>query len=48
VEFELRLNGASYEEIARAGGGILSTVTRRARGRRRMRCWRSPCPASIS
>ncbi|HEX7925161.1 MAG TPA: imidazolonepropionase [Bradyrhizobium sp.] len=31
-EFELRLKGASYEEIARAGGGILSTVaaTRRA------------------
>lgn len=26
-EFEMRLNGASYEEIARAGGGILSTVT---------------------
>ena len=25
-EFELRLRGASYEEIARAGGGILSTV----------------------
>jgi imidazolonepropionase len=25
-EFELRLNGASYEEIARAGGGIVSTV----------------------
>jgi imidazolonepropionase len=25
-EFEQRLNGASYEEIARAGGGILSTV----------------------
>ncbi len=25
-EFELRLGGASYEEIARAGGGILSTV----------------------
>jgi len=25
-EFERRLNGASYEEIARAGGGILSTV----------------------
>src|SRR5215831_9539493 len=25
-EFELRLTGASYEEIARAGGGILSTV----------------------
>lgn len=27
VEFELRLQGASYEEVARAGGGILSTVT---------------------
>lgn len=27
VEFELRLKGASYAEIARAGGGILSTVT---------------------
>ena len=26
VEFELRLQGASYEEVARAGGGILSTV----------------------
>jgi imidazolonepropionase len=26
-EFDLRLNGASYEEIARAGGGIVSTVT---------------------
>ena len=25
-EFELRLNGASYEEIAKAGGGIVSTV----------------------
>ena len=25
-EFELRLSGASYEEIARTGGGILSTV----------------------
>lgn len=27
AEFEMRLNGASYEEIARAGGGIASTVT---------------------
>lgn len=27
AEFELRLQGASYEEIARQGGGILSTVT---------------------
>lgn len=26
-EFEMRLNGAGYEEIARAGGGIMSTVT---------------------
>ncbi len=31
-EFELRLRGASYEEIARAGGGIVATVaaTRKA------------------
>lgn len=27
VEFELRLKGATYEEVARAGGGILSTVS---------------------
>ncbi|MGL4237159.1 imidazolonepropionase [Tabrizicola sp.] len=27
AEFEMRLQGASYEEIARSGGGILSTVT---------------------
>lgn len=27
AEFEMRLNGASYEEIARAGGGIVSTVS---------------------
>lgn len=26
-EFEMRLNGASYEEVARAGGGIVSTVS---------------------
>ena len=26
-EFEMRLNGATYEEVARAGGGIISTVT---------------------
>lgn len=32
AEFEMRLNGASYEEVARAGGGIVSTVraTRKA------------------
>ena len=27
TEFELRLNGASYEEVAHAGGGIVSTVS---------------------
>ncbi|WP_411223382.1 imidazolonepropionase [Marivita sp. S2033] len=27
VEFEMRLKGASYEEVARAGGGIVSTVS---------------------
>lgn len=34
-EFELRLKGASYEEIARSGGGIVSTVkaTRAAKPR---------------
>ena len=34
AEFEQRLRGASYEEIARAGGGIMSTVraTREASG----------------
>ena len=26
AEFQMRLEGASYEEVARAGGGILSTV----------------------
>ena len=33
-EFELRLEGASYEEIARAGGGIVSTVTATRRAER--------------
>ena len=38
-EFELRLQGASYEEIARAGGGIRSTVaaTRAAERRHAVR-----------
>jgi imidazolonepropionase len=27
AEFEQRLNGATYEEVARSGGGIVSTVT---------------------
>ena len=26
AEFEMRLNGATYEDVARAGGGIISTV----------------------
>lgn len=26
-EFEMRLNGATYEDVARAGGGIVSTVS---------------------
>ncbi|WHA41211.1 imidazolonepropionase [Agrobacterium larrymoorei] len=26
MEFEMRLNGASYEEIAKAGGGVVSSV----------------------
>ena len=30
LEFEMRLNGASYEEVARAGGGIVSTVRDRS------------------
>jgi imidazolonepropionase len=47
-EFELRLKGASYEEIARAGGGIVSTVqaTRAASeddlvllGKKRLQFW---------
>ena len=42
AEFERRLEGASYEEVARAGGGILSTV-RATRGRPRTRSWRRPC-----
>ena len=37
AEFEQRLAGASYEDIARAGGGILSTVTAtRAAARERL------------
>ncbi len=38
-EFEMRLEGATYEEIARAGGGIVSTVAQtRARSWQRRRC----------
>ena len=41
-EFELRLQGASYEDIARAGGGIRSTVAATRAAERRPRC--SPAP----
>ncbi len=47
-EFEQRLHGASYEDIAREGGGILATVRGDARGirrgaarRRAGRAWRA-------
>ena len=43
-EFEQRLQGASYEDIARAGGGILSTV-RAVRAATRTNCWRNRCRA---
>ena len=45
-EFEMRLAGASYEEIARAGGGIVSTRRRDARGERRRTCCAAPCRGS--
>ena len=44
-EFELRLQGASYEDIARAGGGIRSTVAATRAAERRRRC--SPRRASV-
>jgi imidazolonepropionase len=37
-EFELRCTGTTYQEIARQGGGILSTV-RRTRAAKRRICW---------
>jgi imidazolonepropionase len=37
-EFEMRLKGASYEEVARAGGGIY------AQRNRRRTCCRGPAP----
>lgn len=55
-EFELRLQGASYEDIARAGGGIVSTVraTRAAseeelleQGRPRLRALRAEGVATV-
>ena len=44
-EFEMRLNGASYEEIARAGGGIVSTVTATRAASRGGVVAPAPCPA---
>ena len=44
-EFELRLRGASYEEIARAGGGIVSTMRATARRQRRRAGRASPAAA---
>jgi imidazolonepropionase len=45
-EFELRLNGATYEEVARAGGGIVSSVKACAPPAKMIWCAR-PCPASM-
>ena len=43
AEFEQRLEGASYEEIARAGGGIMSTVTAtRAASQEALQEWSAP------
>jgi imidazolonepropionase len=43
AEFEQRLQGASYEEIARAGGGIMSTVTAtRAASQDELEEWSAP------
>ena len=43
-EFALRLGGLSYEEVAKAGGGILSTAARDAGGRAPRRCSTAPAP----
>ena len=45
-EFELRLAGATYEEIARAGGGILSTVKATRAASRGRAGGRERCPGS--
>ena len=44
-EFEQRLAGASYEEIARAGGGIVSTVKATRQVQHRRACSGSAAPA---
>ena len=49
-EFEMRLNGASYQEIARQGGGIVSTVkaTRQASEEALVECSRPRLRALIA
>src|SRR5690606_22408183 len=43
AEFEQRLEGATYEEIARAGGGIMSTVNAtRAASQHELEQWSAP------
>ena len=44
-EFELRLEGATYEEIARAGGGIVSTMRATRSGERGRARSQAPCRA---
>ncbi len=47
-EFEARLNGATYEDIARAGGGIMSTVrATRAASEEELLCQSAPRIASL-
>jgi hypothetical protein len=45
-EWEARLNGASYEDIARQGGGIMSTVRATRAAARTICCARPACRAS--
>ncbi len=45
-EFEMRLDGATYEEIARAGGGIVSSV-KATNALSVEGLVELPCPASI-
>ena len=46
ANFEMRLEGASYEEIARAGGGIVLHGRGDARGERGRTWWPRPCHGS--
>ena len=42
-EFEQRLNGVSYEDIAKQGGGILSTVNATRAASEDATDWRNRC-----